>query len=609
MGDMILNNDIAEVLFNKNAAEAYSKDWHDNIKEWRQLYDTRHYKEAPKSGETQFSDPTFTNTVDLAVAILLANPVTWRATPWKPSEAATRQASQVEKFLAGALEMNSSRNEYDITYEVILNFVRDGGAVLYTYWDDEIANDVRTFSNMMDIHGNLKTNAPVFNECPLRVQVIDPLSMAFLPGGKDRWMVATRSEEITLYDVRARFGLIPSQYTHLGNENSVLASTKGVLVDYWDVAVVQENGRKKTVIRNAVLFDDRFIPGYELKVMEKYHSIPYTLGLYKPTDRRNSRKWDGILTPLIESVKNLETNINRRQRQINVFSSMPLVSKTAQGRQVSVDPGIAKVISIGTGEDFGFPVWPGNPPDVERQIDFLRSRVQQSGFSDVFFGSGANSVSGYALSQLGDQNRIRFEQPVTHLERMYMLMAKKVAQVVLDNAGPDAYIRMFGVVRGEPFAGALCVGDLDGQYIQCQILPEFPNEKVRNHAMATQVRGLLSDHTIIESYLGRQQPDEEFDLRMNEMAQNHPVVLNYMLMKKLTEMAKNGDKVAEQTLMALQQQGLAGTPGRPKEPNNAEQGMGVPNRIEPMGGEPDETSNQLASSAPNMSGGIYGAEF
>lgn len=609
MSDMIQNAGLDEVIFNRGMALSHSKHWHDNILKWRKLYDLKHYDIAPLAGETQYPDPTLTNTVDLAVAILLANPITWKATPWKNTANALAQAGQVEKFLIGAFETNATRNEYDISYEIITNFVRDGGAIIYTYWDDDIAEASRAITPMLDIHDNVKPDAVVFEECPLRIQVIDPLSMSFLPGGKDRWMVAIRSEKQTLYDIRARFGVIPERFSHLGNQISLLANTDVVLTDYWDIAVVNDELGKRTVVRNAVLVDDEYVPGFELKVMEKYKSLPYTIGLYKPTDRRDTGKWDGIMTPLVESVKQLEVGINRRQRQIDIFSSMPFVSKTANGRAVSVDPGLGKIINISVGEDFGFPTWQGNPPDVERQIDFLRSRVQQSGFSDVFFGSGANAVSGYALSQLGDQNRIRFEQPVTHLERMYMLLAKKIVETTLAHVGLEAYIRMFGVVKGEPFAGAICTGYLDGQYIRCEIIPEFPNEKVRNHAMATQVRGLLSDRRIMEDYLKVQQPDDEFDVRMNEMTQNHPVLINYALMKILKQKADAGDEVAQLTLTAMQQGGLAGTPGRPKEPNNAEQGLGVPNRAEPMGGEPDQTGNQLASAAPNMEGGVYGQEF
>jgi len=610
MSDMVSpKKDLQDVLFNIAAAKECSKNWHNNIAVWRDLYDLKHYSLAPLAGETQYADPTYTNTVDLATAIILANPITWKAAPWKPNSKADRLSSQIEKFLVGAFEANSDRNEYDILYEVILHFVRDGGAVLYAYWDDDIAAFSRSADTIMNIDGDVEENVPVYEECPLRIQVVDPLSISMLSGGKNRWTAVVRTESMSLFDVRTRFGVIPEAFRHMEGDIQGMLSTRVQLKDYWDVRLEPTRDGKQMVVRNAVLVDDQFIPGKELAVMPKYKSLPYTIGFYKPTDRLDASKWVGIIQPMIGTVRQLETSINRRQRQIDIFSSMPLVAKTAQGRVTNLDPGLGKVVQISTDEDFGFPVWPGNPPDVERQIDFMRSRVQQSGFSDVFYGSGANAVSGYALSQLGDQNRIRLEQPVTHLQRFYQWAAKKLVEVTLDNADPGSYIRMYGRIRETQFAGAVKVDYLSGHHITCEIIPEFPNEKVRNHAMATQVRGVLSDQRIMENYLDVQQPDEEFDRRMTEQAQNNPIMVNYALLRKLQEMAEAGDKVAQLTLVALQNSGIPGTPGRPEEPRNAEQGRGVPNRREPMGGEPENTSEELAGASPNMEGGFYGSEF
>lgn len=600
--------DLQDVLFNIAQAEAFSDGWHKNIAQWRNLYNFQHYEQGPLPGETQFADPTFTNTVDLGVAIILANPLTWRATPWKPTNHANKLSSELEKFLIGTIEANTDRNEYDLSYEILLHFVRDGGAVVYHWWDEDIAAYSRASETVLDVEGT-PVNATVYEECPMRLQVIDPMSIRLLPGGRGRWMAIMRAEQQNLYDIKMRFGLLPPAYQHLSDLETML-STKGTLIDYWDVILKPEElGSKKVpVVRNAVLFDKEFIPGWELKPMPQYKSMPYTIGFYKPTDRLNSKMWDGILKPLVGSVRQLETSINRRQRQIDMFSSMPFVSKTLQGRDVSVDPGMGKVVSLSVEEDFGFPIWQGNPPDVERQIDFLRSRVQQSGFSDVFYGAGASQVSGYALSQLGDQNRIRLEQPVTHLERFYGWMARKIVEITTNNAGENAHVRVYGKMRGVPFAGSVSVVDLNGLQISCEIIPEFPNEKVRNHAMATQVRGLLSDRRIMEHYLGVQQPDDEFDVRMIEQAQKNPILTNYALISKLTEMADAGDKVAEMTLLALQQSGIPGMPGRPEEETNPQQNQGVPQGGQPAGGTIGGTEQALASTSPTMIGGINGNE-
>ncbi|MBE0573867.1 hypothetical protein IH575_03125, partial [Candidatus Dojkabacteria bacterium] len=78
-----MDEKLRDILFNIESAKAFTSGWHKNISKWRQLYDDRHYDTAPKPGEERFSDPTYTNTVDLAVGIMLSNPLIWKATAWR----------------------------------------------------------------------------------------------------------------------------------------------------------------------------------------------------------------------------------------------------------------------------------------------------------------------------------------------------------------------------------------------------------------------------------------------------------------------------------------------------------------------------------------------
>jgi len=374
------------------------------------------------------------------------------------------------------------------------------------------------------------------------------------------------------------------------------------MYDYWDM-IESESG--KPVVRNAILFDNEFVPKQELTVMKKYKSIPYTLGLYKPTDRHESGKWQSIITPLVEPVTYLEKNINRRQRQIDMYSSLPLVAKTQNGRQVTLDPGMGKVTNISTDEDIAFPAWPGNPPDVERQIDFARSRVQQSGFSDVFIGSGASQVSGFSLSQLGDQNRIRLEQPIAHLKRFWEWAGEKAVEVALENAAPGSFMNVYGMIRGEPFASMLMIEELRGFHITCNIQPNFPNDQVRKHAMGNQVRGILSEQTIMERYLDVQQPDDEYDQKIIEMTQTHPLTIQFSIMKVLEERAKDGDEIAAAVIKNFETQGVQGQPGAPTQPQNFEQGLGVPQAgAAQVGNAPSNSPFEDATGNPNMAGGV-----
>ncbi len=593
------NEEYKQILQRVSIAKQFTRPWHDNINKWQRLYNFDHYDTQPKSGESRFADPTYTNTVDLAVGIVLANAVNWKAKAWNPNQNA-EDSSLVEKFLSGTLEVNADRNEYDINYEILLHFVRDGGAILYTVWDEQIAATSKRSEVMVTSDGE-EVPITVYQENPIRTQVIDPRSIFLVPGGRKRWSAIMRIEEKSVFDVFSEFGIILDEDKHLSTITEQITS-KGELIDYWDVAIIEG----KQVVRNCIMYKGK--PIRELQIMEKYSSIPYTISFFKPTGRQHTSDWHSILTPLEHPLENLEKSINRRQRQIDIYSSLPMVSKTDGGRTISLDPGMGKIVQLSREEDFGFPVWPGNPPDVREQIDFLRSRVQQSGFSDVFYGSGASATSGYAISQLGDQNRIRLEQPIVHLQRLWSWWAKKTVDLALSHA-KDEFILVYGTARDKMFYEALPVSLIAGHHIVCEIVPEFPNEQVRKHAMANQVRGLLSDARIMEEYLGVQQPDEELDRKMTEIALNHPVLVQFAMINKLRDMAENGNESAAMALQSLQQ-GVPGQPGRPEEPHNFEQGRGLPNRPpRPYGQTMSGAIEDQSQAAPNMEGGISANEI
>jgi hypothetical protein len=572
------NTDLGSVLYRIDLARAFTKGWHENIKRWRKLYNFDHYFDQRPAlpHESRYADPTFTNTVDLAVGIFIANEMIWKASSWKPTAQMDRVTSAAEKYLAGLVDVNSDRNGYDIRYEVDTHFVRDGGAVLYTVWDGAIAKRTISTETFFDYDGNEYT-APVYSEPPLRVQVIDPLNILLLPGGTGRWAVMARTEVKSVFDVETMFAVELKEFKHL--DFNAKLNLKHDLVDYWEIKIQPDSTE---VLQHAIVYAGNFVPDYELKVVEGYAEFPFAVSFYKPTDRMDSRSWQSILTPLETPVLELEKSINRRQRQIDMFSSLPLVAKTNQGRQIALDPGLGNIVNLSLDEDFGFPQWTGNPPDVERQIEFFRSRVQQSGFSDVMYGGGASDVSGYALSQLGDQNRIRLEQPLLHLETLWSWWAKQATHLTEYFSG-SAVLRVYGKSKGVVFSSEIKGEDLRGLHVVCEIKPEFPNEQVRKHAMASQVRGLLSEFTIMQNYLGIQQPDEERLRKLQESAETNPIAVQYGMMNALMEMAKAGDTVAEKILQTLQQQ-IVGQAGRPEEPPNPSESLGVEKESASRGG-------------------------
>ena len=451
----INSEEVRDIMQRIQRAKTHVGGWKDNIKRWRQLYDLNHYTNKPKANEIQYNDPTYTNTVDLAVGIMLANRLRWHAFGFHPSAQEQLETGQIEKLLDGTLMINDEREEANQLYQLYLHFVRDGGGAIYSVFDPEIADEHRFVKEIPDPDEGSKT-VWAFKEIPLRVQVIDPESIIALPGGPKRWLMIGRVEQRSVLDIETIYGVRLQRFVSYSDEQK--ATTLGEFIDAWDfvqrdLPIKDRDGKEvfntilgkvetapKLVVRNTVMFENQPLIGP--RIMEGYKDLPYTIQFFKPTDK-DPKQWHSILRPLESSVSLLERTFNRRAHQIDVFTSLPIVSKTQPGRAVKIDPGLYNHVNITPDESIEFPAWQGNPPDLNNHVDFLRSRIQQSGFSDVMFGSGQSQLAGYALSQLGDQNRIRMEQPITHLELLLTHWAKK-SMGLLSEFAQGAHICVYG---------------------------------------------------------------------------------------------------------------------------------------------------------------------
>lgn len=575
-------DELKEVMARITRAEQYAKKWHDNIEKWRALYDMHHYRVKPKRGEIQYNDPTFINTVDLAVGIMLGNDLQWRSFGFAPSRAEQLDTGKLEKLMDGVMAINSERAEKLIPYHLYLNFTRDGGGVLYSVCDPSILKmkklvEMPNSQSPTGLEGRWK-----FPEVPISTMVVDPLNVILLPGGAKRWLCVGIKEDRSILDVEIEYDVRIERHRGLTEETK--ASTKGKFYNVWDFT------GPAMEVRNTIIFEGQ--PIRPPRVMEGYDDLPFAINFFKPVSDEPDT-WQNIMVPLESSVTLLERGFNRRARQIDVFTGLPMVVKTQPGRTVTVDPGLYNSVTISTDEEISFPAWPGNAPDMQMHLEFLRSRIQQSGFSDVMFGSGQNQVAGFALSQLGDQNRIRLEPPIKHMELLLTIWAKKTL-ALLKYFADDSIICVYGKQKGQDYQDEIDMRKVEGYTIKAEIRASFPSEKQRNVAMSTQVKGTLSMYTIMQEYLGIEQPEDEEKRKLIEAATHHPLMLQYAMVAELNAMAANGDQAAAIVLQQMQQgqiQNASGQEGRPEEPNNPEQLTGL---ASPTGQPPP----QAAGGAP-----------
>jgi len=562
------------------------------------------------------SDPTYTNTVDLAVGIMLGNSVRWHSFGMNPTTKEQEETSDIEKLLAGTIEANNERAEASLLYQAFLYFIRDGGSATFTVFDPVLEEENRFLLD--DEEGDARW---AYKEVPVRTQVIDPIKIFALPGGPKRWLMLGRFESRSFLDIEIQYGVTLEESRHMSEDEK--SSTMGEFVDAWDYvwADVQEKDEegnplfeadgspltaRRMVVRNTIIFNNA--PVKEPTIMDGYKELPYKLQFFKPTGDK-SDDWVSILSPLESSISLLERSFNRRAHQIDVYTSLPIVTKTQPGRKVIFDPGLYNHVQITPDESIEFPSWPGNAPDVMNHMDFLRSRIQQSGFSDVMFGSGNSQVAGYALSQLGDQNRIRLEQPVEHLQLLLTSWAKSVLKL-LEEFAPDSVICVYGYNRGKAYMDYVDVQKLKGYQVMAEIRPQFPNEETRKVAMSTQVKGTLSDYTIMEKYLDIEQPEEEEEKRIIEITSRHPAFIQYAVIGELKERADAGDEAAGLALQQLQAQVQQQQAAMGQQPPNPEQltglqspdGQPVPQAEggQPYGQSAIDQQNNMAGETPQL---------
>ena len=567
----------------------------------------------------------------------------WRAHGWTPDAQEQKASSNIEKFLNGVLTVASRREEYDLEYWNVFQFARDGSSVIYCVWDPKIAARVEGEVEVPDEQSEEgTTKVPALLESPLRVQVVDPLMVSFLPGGPRRWQVAVRDEKLSVKTIEDRYNVKLKMYRDRTPADKT--SIEVTLSDYWELVevtdkyetpVVGEDGNPqkdetgepvmetkynwrrfqswaagppaRIGVINAILVENEFVR--EVQFMWGYEDLPYTPGFFKPTSRSDSSGWGhGIIEPLKTSVDLLSRAINRRTFQLDVYSELPLVAVAGPGQNIQIDPGLARIVKLQQGSDIRFPQWPGNPPDFEEHIGYLRSKVQQSGFSDAMMG-GSKEPSGYALSLMGDQNRIRLEQPVRHLELQWEAVAEKILRLTKNFAG-DNIIRVYGRTRGRTFADYVSGEGIDQYMVECLIKPEFPNEAARNHAFFVQTKGELPLSYRMEHYLHIEQPDDMEERKLEERLLQDPVMQQYAMIRQLKRRAANGDEAAAIMLEQVKQSAMKDQGGRPTEPNAPPQFEGMPSSTgelppQEQGGTPPGQSageglNKMINASPGM---------
>lgn len=616
---------------------------HERIATYRRLYDFNHYNMAPKANERRIEWPDYTNAVDLAVSILSANPIDFKAYGFTPGSEEGKRSSIIEKVLNAAIHISSIRDEVHIQHNHLMQVTRDGCSVIRTVWDtdyhDMFVEDYEESQTDMEDEGPIVGS---FKELPLRVQVLDPSNFYVIPGGKKRWLSVFYAEERTIEDVEKDEGVtLPGEFQKKNKQER--ETEKHEFIDYWEYVdgfelVENSNGepvpvldpttgqpmlddegeilwkrRPVLLVRNAIVYGDYLIK--PLEVAEGYDDIPYTVFWWKPIGQKKPEEWgESLLHAMQHIVPHLETRFNRQARLIDMYASLPLVSRTEGARKVKLDPGIGRVAQLSLEEDLGFPTWPGTPPDVADQMLTLQAKSQESSFPAAMYGEGVRNMAGYAISQLIDSGQIRLTTPIQQLEQGWAIWAHKTLNLI-KNFAENAEINVYGTMRGKFFYDKVVGRKCEGFRVDVQVKPKYPGMDTREIAHATQASPFLSKWTIAQRYLNVPQPDDEIR-RMNiEKVKDMPAFQELIMLEYLQELADEGNNIAKMLMQRYMTMGMPGEPGRPPSGPAPEAISGAGSTVipgaypveeggTPFGQEPSRGLEEMVRVAPNLAGGL-----
>jgi hypothetical protein len=491
----------------------------------RDLYFLRHQAHIGNvltlPGTEMITSNKATNIVDLGVGILSSNPMKIRAyRVVDETQDSQKEAQNVIKFLRGLLYINDERQGSDIEVQAIFNALLDGQVVVYQTWNSD-AEPTQT-------PGEMGTPGLTFSELPLDLTILDIKNVFPVTGGR-------RGNKQVIYSCRRLISDIEDEWgVDLGYSNENRERTEVDYIDYWgfefandsepdtsqspqDEPKVKKLGQE--VVVNAVIADNKWIRQPE--IMEGYDDLPFTFGCGRLTTSVEPEETGlSLLYPTANAILDYEVQLIQHRRLVMLYAALPPFIRTNPGREKPIfDAILGNVTHLETGEEFGFPTWPGTPPDVRMELTNAENSIQEGSFPSVAYGEGANATSGYAISQLTDSGRIRLNQFQKNLERFWSMVFRKALSLTAQFAS-NVNLQVYGRLHDKPFALPIRGSQMQGFRVDVKIAAKFPQDESRKVAAAMQLKQsrLLPTRTLQENYLDVDDPEQEEERQLEEDA-------------------------------------------------------------------------------------------
>jgi hypothetical protein len=523
---------------------------------WRQKVSAEYWESSNKAQ----------NVTDVMVSILSGHKPNYKcAIPGNPSSTIP---SRAETYLDGVWRINSRRQQADLVKKLVLRTVRDGSAGLRIYWQPTPRQaEVITMPNPDEPMGQpwviQQHTADTF---PICLEVIDIDKLYWRgPGVNGKpFSEIFYVQKRTAGDVMDEWETNPQVDASKIVKGIQLADVDTVEEEYVEWWGQTADGR----VWYAIIFRDEFIiPPQPIQ----YPAIPFVLTMFKEGDGQDEPGMDRLpfLYPLFYALDKHEYVRSRTFRLIDMFANMnPYHSGESPINQLDATWG--KVIELGPKEDIRFPSWPGQPPDVYKEIDSLQDEISEGSFSGSMFGQVSSRVSGYAMSQIIGADTLRTDMPRTNLELALCATAEIIFGLMVMYS-PNVYLAVTSQVKNRRMASMLSGIETKSLVVEAFIKPKQTSDEIRLASLGAQLAAMpnppVSNRYILEHYFGVNQPEEEMLRKLDEEAMNDPIVRMTALAEVLTESGNPYAQIIQAQLEAAvggmfnqQQAGPGGAP-------------------------------------------------
>ena len=549
---------------------------HDNYSKCRSqwtyddnLYYFDHYAEwdEPNPGEERIMLNTPTNVVDLAHAILSMHPPKPTARPINSSRRSDAKATKIEKFTNGLVYVNDLRHQRNQISQFLFDLALYGRGALFSGWNPDLEGD-----------------GDEYREIPIELKYVNHKGVYCLHGGLRKDIAQMYVVWRTAEDLEAEWG--KRIYVMEDGERERAEATEQVRYhDLWWYDVVKGERR----VYHCVMAGDTWLK--KPTQMKYYTDLPYTeVAARDTTSEEIHNKFLGVLYPLREAVSIMERLLNQGMNIVQDFADPAIVAD--ESIQVQKGAGSVTYANLKEGQAIS-DVYKTMPPSdaaggLYRFMTLFNSQISQGSFSSYTY-SNVDPESGPVAQAMLASDRVRMNVIKRNAELGISIAIQKALQCAHEFAMADNGKRLNVFSEAERSAISLNPDDLRGWLVTVSLSDELPTDIARNYAVATNaVQGGLpiSKYTLMQNFLGIDQPEDEIDRIMTEKIAEMPEVQQMALRLALARynrelyealFAPEADMVGrgggEETLpptTAVSPQGM----GRPMPPEGAPEVMG-----------------------------------